>query len=119
MITPGEWISTESMVIYALNEHGFNRFFAQVQPGQTGERVGGRDQRTSDEELHANAIMMSAAPEMADALKECADDLEAAISGNMMYQGTGLQYPEIRRKYDRDMEPVVAARAALAKAGVK
>ena len=117
MITPGEWISTESMVIYALNEHGFNRFFAQVQPGQTGERVGGRDQRTSDEELHANAIMMAAAPDLADALKECADDLESEL--NEKYTAELRLYPSQQAKYNRDMKPVLAARAALQKAGVK
>ena len=35
--TPGEYCRTGCSV-YALNSHGFNRFYAQVQPGQTGER---------------------------------------------------------------------------------
>ena len=44
------------------------------------------------------------------ALKECADDLEASV--NAEYRGT-LDYPSQKRKYDRDMGPVLRARSLL------
>jgi hypothetical protein len=45
------------------------------------------------------------------ALKECANDLESELNGH--YQGT-LDYPSQQCKFERDMEPVVAARKLLA-----
>lgn len=45
-----------------------------------------------------------------DALKECADDLEASV--NAEYRDT-LNYPSQKRKYDRDMGPVLRARSLL------
>jgi regulator of replication initiation timing len=47
---------------------------------------------------------------LSKALAECADDLEASV--NAEYAGT-LDYPSMMRKFERDMEPVVRARAAL------
>ena len=44
------------------------------------------------------------------ALKECADDLEASV--NAEYHGT-LDYPSQRRKWERDLQPVAAARKLL------
>ena len=55
--------------------------------------------------------------ELADALKECADDLESEL--NEKYTAELRLYPSQQAKYQRDMKPVLAARAALAKAGVK
>jgi hypothetical protein len=48
---------------------------------------------------------------LADALRECSDDLAAEISAR--YAGT-LHYPVQQRGYDRDMAPVERARALLA-----
>lgn len=47
---------------------------------------------------------------MREALKECADDLEASV--NAEYAGM-LDYPSMARKHARDMEPVKKARALL------
>jgi hypothetical protein len=44
-------------------------------------------------------------------LSECADDLEAEIKDR--YAGTQGIYPDERRRFDRDMEPVHRARAAI------
>lgn len=48
---------------------------------------------------------------LVEALAECADDLEAEIAAR--YAGADA-YPSEARRRDRDMEPVIAARAALA-----
>ena len=47
---------------------------------------------------------------MREALRNCADDLESELKAR--YAGT-LDYPSMKARYDRDMEPVVEARAAL------
>jgi len=46
-----------------------------------------------------------------EALKECADDLEAEITHR--YGGMVTKYPTQRLKRDQDMAPVMKARAAL------
>lgn len=46
------------------------------------------------------------------ALRECADDLAAEIDARN--QGDTRKYPSMEAKYQRDMEPVHRARAALA-----
>lgn len=48
------------------------------------------------------------------ALKECADDLEAWVRERHGY-GDDI-HPAMQRRYERDMEPVRTARAAIAKA---
>jgi hypothetical protein len=55
--TPGPW-RRDGLTTYALNEHGWNRFSAQVQ-----------DPHTPLEELLANARLIAAAPEMLEALE--------------------------------------------------
>jgi uncharacterized protein YdcH (DUF465 family) len=44
-------------------------------------------------------------------LKECADDLEDEITDR--FRGSQNIYPDEMRRFDRDMEPVKKARAAL------
>jgi len=48
---------------------------------------------------------------LVDCLKECADDLKFELQ--QRYNGL-LDYPSEAAKYKRDMQPVIAARAALA-----
>jgi hypothetical protein len=45
-------------------------------------------------------------------LKDCADELEARLDEDYK-RSDGSIFPEHRSKYERDMAPVVAARAAL------
>jgi hypothetical protein len=45
------------------------------------------------------------------ALRECADDLAGEIDARNA--GDMLKYPTMKARYDRDMEPVVRARALL------
>lgn len=52
---------------------------------------------------------------LAAALKECADDLESEV--NARYGSP--PHPAMQRRYDRDIDPVVRARAALALALAK
>lgn len=47
------------------------------------------------------------------ALRECADDLETEV--NARYPAETRAYPSMEVKYQRDMEPVLRARAALTK----
>lgn len=44
-------------------------------------------------------------------LRECAEDLEAYV--NAEYAGTQDKYPSQRRRYDRDMLPVIHAKEIL------
>ena len=54
-----------------------------------------------------------AASDLLEALQECADDLEAQVEDQ--YKHT-KDYPSMRRRYDRDIAPVIKARTAIAKA---
>jgi hypothetical protein len=45
-----------------------------------------------------------------EALRESADDLEASVKAEYGYPDI---HPAMKHKFDRDMEPVVKARAAL------
>lgn len=49
--------------------------------------------------------------EMADALRNCADELEAEVKAHY----TDLSYPSEKRRYERDMQSIHAARHTLAK----
>lgn len=59
------------------------------------------------------ARLIAAAPELLEALKDCANDLADMIKHH--YRDT-LDYPSQKQKYDADMQPVESARAAIAKA---
>lgn len=61
----------------------------------------------------ANARLIAAAPDLLTALRECADDLEIEVEHR--YAGV-KDHPAMTPKYERDMAPVVCARAAIAKA---
>ena len=58
--------------------------------------------------LEANARIA----ELDALLKDCADELEARLDEDYK-RSDGSIFPEHRSKYERDMAPVVAARAAL------
>ena len=51
--------------------------------------------------------------ELRDALKLCADDLEAEVNH---HYGETKTHPALAGKYEQDMEPVLQARAALSRA---
>ena len=69
-------------------------------------------------EQEANTRLIAAAPELLAALESCVDELEAEVKAK--YADTlPAGYPTIRRAYDSDMETVIVARAAIAKATVK
>ena len=61
-----------------------------------------------DEAIKASAHIA----ELEVLLKDCADELEAHLDEDYKRR-TGIILPEYRLKYERDMAPVVAARAAL------
>lgn len=62
-------------------------------------------------DLSAQEALMA---EMLKALRECTDDLEAFLDREYP-QPDRIVYPDQRRRYDRDMAPVLNARALLAK----
>jgi hypothetical protein len=69
-------------------------------------------ERPEDAALYAAA--RNALPALLRAIKagrECADDLESVLRAR--YEGT-LDYPSQAQRFERDMEPVRALRAALA-----
>ena len=52
--------------------------------------------------------------EVVKALRDCVDDLEAHVKAEYGHPNVN---PAMQAKFDRDMEPVRAARAALARTG--
>jgi hypothetical protein len=64
--TPAPWLlaGDDKTFVYALNEQGYNRFSAHVQPGHVGPMVW-----TSTQEIAANARLIAASPEILEALK--------------------------------------------------
>lgn len=70
--TPGDWKLTEgnmSCMVYALDEtEGVNRFSALVQGGYSYHGRTHKD-RTTEEELSANARLIAAAPDLLAALE--------------------------------------------------
>ena len=68
----------------------------------------------SDRPIHALANVAELKQEnqrLRKALRECADELEAEIEDRY---GHGIkEHPAMRRRYERDMETVRAARATL------
>ena len=109
--TPAPWIAerdpchfdTLSTVTAAPN----GRMIVQV--GGTAAFAG----RVAEQE--ANTRLIAAAPDLLAALVECADDLHAEINArccDMLSSGVVAN----ERRYERDMQPVVTARAVIAKA---
>lgn len=79
--TPSPWkCGKDDPFVYALNAHGSNRFFAPVNGGWTsGEAVEGR---TEEPELLANARLISAAPDLLEALTDVLDRIGALSNPN-------------------------------------
>lgn len=95
--TPGPWLLSEkdNAFVYALNDSGTNRFYFKVYGGHISHqkrRYVSGNPKTSEEEVLANARLISAAPDLLSALREV-----VAIS-------------------DRDHEAWGRAKAAIAKA---
>ena len=102
MITPGEWkygIRWDGTMWLSLGD-------SKNGPHYQGDLVASTE----------DADLIIQAPTLAFALKECADDLEAELAKD--YTAEMRVYPCIEADYQRDMRPVIAARAALAKAGL-
>lgn len=69
--TPGPWTAGDTYVT-ALNKYGTNRFACSLEGGYAVDSVGydrKYKERTSDEELKANARLIAAAPELLAALR--------------------------------------------------
>jgi hypothetical protein len=79
--TPGPWLLSGATV-YALDETGTcNRFSVRPDGGWTYRSpgsLGSTGDRTTEAELQANARLISAAPELLDALTETARDMREA-----------------------------------------
>ncbi len=101
--TPGEWL-IQGTTVYALNDRGHNRFDARVQYGFTDEH-----QRTSDDELVANALLMKSAPLMHTALKLALPIVGATLS-DLKNQGfaTMGEIAFVQKIYD-DAEAAIKA----------
>ena len=73
------------------------------------------DYHAENESAAADAALIAAAPDMYAALEDVTNDLEAYVDAQYMKDGK-VYHPAMQSRYDRDIEPVVNARAALAKA---
>ena len=100
--TKGPWLIAGETFIYALNAERYrvNRFTASVDGGFDDDH-----QRTSKGELSANAHLISAAPELYEALKDWVS-LHGSANAAELVKAFG----------DEEAECILAARAALAKA---
>jgi len=75
--TPGPWDRVETTVFRLDETETCNRFAAQIQGGYKERGQGwSKDERTSDEELLANAHLIAAAPELYEALESAKEWLE-------------------------------------------
>lgn len=84
--TPGPWLRLPGAGIYALDENNeVNRFSARIDGGYTIYTRKQRDaglNATTIEELEANARLMSAAPDLLEALEDA-----------LMHEGMGWELP--------------------------
>lgn len=86
--TPGPWAVSHN-VVYTTNRDDCNRFTAHVQPGHLDD-----DSRTSHDEIKANVDLISAAPDLLEALEK--------LVRNGQKQGWG-------DNYEADMNTAYAA----------
>lgn len=79
--TPGPWVLTDGFTVYALDEtKSCNRFSTLINGGwvhRPSGSTGALLDRTTDEELRANARLIAAAPDLLEALQRImAEDSE-------------------------------------------
>ena len=118
--TPGEWLVVAKTFVYALNEDGYNRFDAQLQPGNIA-RAG----RTSVEELAANAALIADAGnaynttgltprQLVERVKELEEALRDAVDCGMVPKSSAADGGA--SKYSAQVLVADRIRAALSKA---
>lgn len=72
---------------------------------------------SADPHHMADRCLIAAAPELLEALEAVTDSLEAELQARYPVEAEGHSpYPDMKRRFDRDMAEVAAARAAIAKA---
>lgn len=111
--TPGPWFVEDDRV-WALNEGGTNRTYIQVQGGYVSRET---RERTSREEMAANARLIAAAPALLEALKDIATYAGRTIDAATVPLN-GLRPGKVYSKGAADAYNLLGgkARAAIAKA---
>lgn len=88
--TPGPWLVTGGTFVYALNGYGTNSFWANIYGGSQG---GYKSPGTPGEEIEANANLMSAAPDLLEALETLKDSFIVAVGDKSPYAKCALERP--------------------------
>jgi hypothetical protein len=87
--THADWICEGGTCVYALNLEGSNRFLCEVQGGWATHNRN----RTTTDELRANARLIAAAPELLEALEDAEANLASLCeSGDYGMEDRAVTY---------------------------
>jgi len=120
--TPGPWVAIKINERWSGSKPLYPDGTWHILPKSDVERIsicetcqGDDTDAETRKQAEYDARLIAAAPELLEALEDCAEDLAAEVEARYRIDA-GTIHPAMHTKYDRDMEPVRNARAIIAKA---